>query len=187
MLAVSIFGGFAAYGLACTYCQEFALAAGMSTINPFVQLLWDRCLTGKPLGPMARASLGLACCSVILMLCADMLSSVVGIFWAVVSAVFYVMYVKWSDELNTRMPFLYLMTITFFIGTLLSLIPTFWFEHTTWGPGPESIWGLLEDRYTFMVVFTLGSLFVVGICCLTGSVPRKQKVKSIRQSGWPDA
>ena len=39
---------------------------------------------------------------VILMLCADMLSSVVGIFWAVVSAVFYVMYVKWSDELNTR-------------------------------------------------------------------------------------
>ena len=29
MLAVSIFGGFAAYGLACTYCQEFALAAGV--------------------------------------------------------------------------------------------------------------------------------------------------------------
>ena len=40
------------------------LCSGMSTINPFVQLLWDRCLTGKPLGPMARASLGLACCSV---------------------------------------------------------------------------------------------------------------------------
>ena len=26
-----------------------------------------------------------------------------------------------------QMPFLYLMTITFFIGTLLSLIPTFWY------------------------------------------------------------
>eukprot|EP00668_Euglena_longa_P032208 GGOE01041507.1.p1 GENE.GGOE01041507.1~~GGOE01041507.1.p1 ORF type:complete len:537 (-),score=121.38 GGOE01041507.1:239-1648(-) len=166
-LALSIFGGYVCYGLAVTYCRGLALAAGMSTINPFLQLLWDRA-NGKWLGPVHVASLGLAAVAVITMLVADGLQSIHGIAWAVASAMCYVVYVQWSDTLTEQVPFFLLMMVTFAIGTLLSIIATFWFEGTTLLPGPESLFGFLDSHHVFWVVVLVDAMFVVGISGLTG-------------------
>eukprot|EP00667_Euglena_gracilis_P007212 EG_transcript_7288 len=166
-LALSIFGGYVCYGLAVTYCRGLALAAGMSTINPFLQLLWDQA-NGKWLGPVHVASLGLAAVAVVTMLVADRLQSVHGIAWAVASAMCYVVYVQWSDALTEQVPFFLLMTITFAIGTLLSIVATFWFEGTTLLPGPESLFGFLDGHRVFWVVALVDAMFVIGISGLTG-------------------
>lgn len=50
--AFTTLGGFAFYGLSVTDCRQFAVAAGMCALNPFLLLLWAERLPrwgwGKP-------------------------------------------------------------------------------------------------------------------------------------------
>jgi len=167
LLALSVFGGFVCYGLAVTYCDGLALAAGMSTINPFIQLLWDYS-NGTPIGPHHRGALGLAALAVLTMLWADRLRSLHGIAWAVASAMCYVVYVDRSDALAHKVPFFLLMGITFGVGAIVSIAATFWFEGTTVRWGPESIFGFFESHHVFWVMLLVDVMFLLGICGLTG-------------------
>eukprot|EP00667_Euglena_gracilis_P008629 EG_transcript_8743 len=166
-LAFTTLGGFAFYGLSVTDCRQFAVAAGMCALNPFLLLLWDL-LCMRRIGRWNWLGLSLGAAGTAGMLYCDQLQSLRGIVEGLLASTFFTVYVASAELLSVELPFTVLMCITFTIGAILAGALTFAVEGTTLS-GPESLWGFLADRYTCAVVLLLTAVYTWGLTGLTAS------------------
>eukprot|EP00667_Euglena_gracilis_P004727 EG_transcript_4755 len=148
--------------MAVGFTPNFSLVAVLSSMHPYLILLWER-HHGKPLSLTSVAVLSGGATGALCMVVSDAFHSLLSLGICVVASACLVVYVKCNYRLQALLPLSCLMTFNFGLGSLLALLCTFLFEGTTMDKSSESLLWVLQNPATFWITAALSLSYMIGI------------------------